>query len=214
MKQILLLLSFTILFTSCQQQNKNSEEISKEEILKEIELLQKLEDSIQVTKIDSAKIKELKNFFRIKTDEFSTTGLTWYQPKSAPNYSNRNALYCYFHTENNVASNLRFKLQYYSEDWLFFDKVQFSIDGKAYEYIPSKTETDSGDGGHIWEWFDESVYESDRELLNALANAKSAKMKLSGKYFDVRNITKEQIKAIKQTLDLYEAMGGTFTTSY
>lgn len=170
---------------------------------------EKTEEFKQTAKIDSTKIKELKQFFRVRKDEFSTTGKTWYEPKSAPSYTNRNGLYCYFQTENDMPSNLRFRMQYYSDDWLFFSKVQFSIDGKAYEYVPMDTETDSGDGGHIWEWFDESVSESDKELINALANAKSAKMKLIGRqYFDVRNISQDQIKGIKRTLELYQAMGG------
>lgn len=170
---------------------------------------EKAEEFKETAKIDSAKIKELKQFFRVRKDEFSTTEKTWYEPKSAPSYTNRNGLYCYFQTENDMPSNLRFRMQYYSDDWLFFSKVQFSIDGKAYEYVPMDTETDSGDGGHIWEWFDESVSESDKELINALAYAKSAKMKLIGRqYFDVRNISQDQIKGIKRTLDLYQAMGG------
>ena len=169
----------------------------------------------QTAKIDSNKIKVLKQFFRVRKDEFSTTGKTWYEPKSAPNYTNSNGLYCYFQTENDMPSNLRFRMQYYSDDWLFFSKVQFSIDGKAYEYVPVDTETDSGDGGYIWEWFDESVSESDKELINALANAKSAKMKLIGRqYFDLRNISQDQIKGIKRTLELYQAMGGEFNTIY
>lgn len=170
---------------------------------------QKAKDFLKPLEIDSIRFKQLRPYFRIRKDEFSTTGKTWYEPKSAPNYTNRNALYCYFQTENGVPSNLRFRLQYYSDDWLFFSRVQFSIDGKAFEYIPLNTETDSGDGGYIWEWFDESISESDKELINALANAKAAKMKLIGRqYFDIRNITQDQIKSIKRTLDLYQVMGG------
>lgn len=160
-------------------------------------------------KIDSIKVKELLHFFRKRKDEFSSTGTIWYYPKTAPQYTNRNGLYCYFQTEDGVPSNLRFKMQFYSDDWLFINKVQFAIDGKAFDYVPSKTETDSGDGGHIWEWFDESVTESDKELINALANAKSAKMKLIGRqYHDIKTISKEQINNIKRTLELYESMGG------
>ncbi|QPH40660.1 hypothetical protein [Pedobacter endophyticus] len=170
---------------------------------------EKAEKFKQTAKLDSVKIKKLKQFFRVRKDEFSPTRTTWYEPKSAPRYINRNGLYCYFQSENDIPSNLRFRMQYYSDDWLFFRKVQFLIGNKAYEYVPMNTETDNGDGGHIWEWFDESIRESDKELINALANAKSAKMKLIGRqYFDIRNITKEQMKDIKRTLELYQAMGG------
>ncbi|WP_374443701.1 hypothetical protein [Epilithonimonas sp.] len=165
-----------------------------------------------VNNIDSLKVNELKVYFKQKKDEFSPEGKTWIQPKSSPPYTNQNGIYCYFQTENNIPSNLRFRVQYYSDEWLFFNKIQFSIDGKAYEYIPLNTETDSGDGGHIWEWFDENVStNNDKELLRALANAKSAKMKFIGRqYYNIKNITKEQLIGIKRTIDYYKALGGSF----
>jgi hypothetical protein len=163
------------------------------------------------SKIDSSKINELDKYFVIKKDEFDPNGLVWHKPKSAPKYTNQNGIYCYFQSNNGMPSNLRMRLQYEADDWLFFEKVQFSIDDKAYEFIPRDTETDSGNGGRIWEWFDQSMGSSNTELLNALANAKSAKMKLIGRqYYKIKNISTDQIKNIKRTLELYEAMGGTY----
>lgn len=196
--------------------NFNNKEKREKEITKSILSLgtTSSESNISQTKskIDSAKIKELKSFFREKKDEFSPDGQTWVKPKSSPAYTNQNGIYCYFQTENNIPNNFRFRVQYYSDEWLFFQKIQFSIDGKAYEYIPLNTENDSGNGGYIWEWFDEGVSSSeDKKLLNALANAKSAKMKFIGRqYYDVKNISKEQINSIKRTIEYYKALGGTF----
>ena len=162
-------------------------------------------------KIDSAKITELEPFFEAKKDEFNPDGLVWHKPKSAPKYTNRNGIYVYFQSINGMPSNLRLRLQYHSDDWLFLKKVQFSIDGKAYEFIPMNTETDSGNGGRIWEWFDEPIGKSNTELLNALSNAQSAKMRLIGRqYYDIKNLTKTQITDIQRTLDLYKAMGGDY----
>lgn len=170
-----------------------------------------IEDFKNSVKIDSSKIKELEPFFNTKKDEFDPDGLVWHKPKSAPKYTNRNGIYCYFQSNNGMPSNLRLRLQYHSDDWLFFHKVQFSIDGKAYEFIPMDTETDSGNGGRIWEWFDESMGKSNTELLDALANAKSAKMKLIGRqYHDIKTITSTEIRDIKRTLDLFKAMGGNY----
>lgn len=170
---------------------------------------EKNESFKQTATVDSAKIKKLEKSFRIKADEFSNDNKKWYKPKSSPIYTNANGIYCYFQTENGMPSNLRFRLQYYSDDWLFFKQVQFSIDGKAYDYTPLNTETDSGNGGYIWEWFDESLRASDKELINALANAKTAKMKLIGRqYYDTKNISQEQINSFKRTIELYECMGG------
>ena len=169
------------------------------------------EPETDVRPIDTVKVKKMEKSFNIKLDEFSNDNTKWYTTKSAPKYSNANGIYCYFQTENGVPGNFRFRVQYYDDDWLFFTHIQFSIDGKAYEYVPNSTNTDSGNGGYIWEWFDESVKNSDKELINALANAKSAKIKFVGrKYYDVKTITSGQIKAINETIELYKALGGKF----
>lgn len=159
--------------------------------------------------VDSSKIKELMPYFKTKKDEFSKADVVWYEPKSRPAYINRNGIFCYFQTKDGRPCNFRFAIQYYADDWLFFKKVYFSIDSNAYEYIPLNVETDHGDG-MIWEWFDESVTSySDIELIRALASAKQAKMKLEGRqYYKIKTITPAQIKDIKRTLELYEAMGG------
>lgn len=168
------------------------------------------ETNTPTPKIDSVKIKELLPYFRVKKDEFDPDGGTWYEPKSAPNYTNRNGIYLYFKADNNGVKSLRFRVQYFADDWLFFKKVQFSIDSSAYEYIPVRTETDNG-SGDIWEWFDESLNFSDKDLIYALANAKSAKMKFIGRqYYGIRTISKQQIIDIKRTLELYNAMGGVY----
>jgi hypothetical protein len=161
-------------------------------------------------KIDSAKVKSLDKYFTVENDEFSKDQAKWYKPKSAPKYTNSNALYCYFQVVNGKAENLRLRLQYFASDWLFITTVQFSIDGKAYEYTPSNVDRDN-DGGDIWEWFDENIGGADKDLIRALANAKSAKMKLIGQsYHDVKTISSSQINAIKNTIDMYNALGGDF----
>jgi len=169
-----------------------------------------LEESSTFSKIDSVKVKELEKYFIKKTDEFSNNNKIWYKPKSTPQYTNMNGIYCYFQTQNGMPCNLRFRIQYYSDDWLFFNRIQFSIDEKAYEYIPQNVETDNG-GGNIWEWFDEGLNSSDKDLIYALANAKKAKMKFIGRqYHDIKTITKEQSLAIKRTVELYKALGGNY----
>ncbi len=171
---------------------------------------EKDEELKSTLKIDSVKVKELEKFFTLKKDEFSNNNKIWYMPKSAPQYTNRNGIYCYFQTENGIPNNLRFRIQYYAEDWLFFKKVQFSIDDIAFEYIPRNVETDHG-SGNIWEWFDEGLTSSDKELIYALVDAKNAKMKFIGRqYHDIKTISQQQISDIKRTLELYNALGGNY----
>lgn len=166
--------------------------------------------STPTSKIDTATVEKLSPLFKFKKDEFDPRELTWISPKSAPQYTNMNGIYCYFMKDINGVSNFRFRIQYYGEDWLFIRKYQFSIDGKAYEFIPANVERDSGYGGKIWEWCDENIsIGSDIEIVKALSEAKTAKIKFVGsQYHDIRTITKKELKSIKNAIDLYTAMGG------
>lgn len=158
---------------------------------------------------ETAEIKELKKKFRIKRDEFDENNLEWYEHKTSPKYRNSNGLYCYFGTKNGAPIKLRFVHQYYSDDWLFIRQYKFSIDNKAFSYTPLKVETDNGDGGMIWEWSDEVVDSESKAVLDALINCKSAKIRLEGRqYFDIKTIPMSQIKAIRETIELFKLMGG------
>ena len=50
---------------------------------------------------------------------------------------------------------------------------------------------------------------NDIELIKALSNAKTAKIKFIGRqYHDIKTISQKQIKGIKDAVNLYLAMGG------
>ena len=160
--------------------------------------------------VDSVKIKEVSALFSFNRDEFDPRGLTWIKPKSAPQYTNRNAIYCYFMKDaDEVVSNFRLRIQYCADNGLFIRKYQFSIDGKAYEFVPDKVEHDYS-GGRVWEWCDESpASEQNIAIVKALAVAGNAKIKFIGRqYSDTRALSQKEIKGIKNAFDLYIAMGG------
>jgi hypothetical protein len=170
--------------------------------------LNKPKENLKVIE-ETPQIIELKKKFRIKKDEFDENNIVWYQPKSSPIYRNANGFYCYFGTKNGVPNVLRIVHQYYSDDWLFIRQYKFSIDGKAYSYTPSDMKTDNDSG--IWEWSDEVVDSEIKDIINALIVCKSAKIRLEGRqYYDTKTIIPSQIKSIKETVELYQLMGGIF----
>ncbi|GIZ10001.1 hypothetical protein [Flavobacterium sp. UMI-01] len=156
--------------------------------------------------IDSAKIKELKPLFKHKKDEFSEEQTEWITPIASARYRNENGIYCYF-SEN----NLRFVFQYHADDWLFIKNFQFLIDDKPYSFTPDDIKRDNDETG-ITEWFDSSVNSSNgsRQIVEALAKAKSARVRLNGdNYHHITNFTAKQLKSIKNTLEYYNALGYT-----
>lgn len=155
---------------------------------------------------DSVKIASLKKFFNYKEDEFSDK--VWVTPKNAPKYVNVNGCYSYFQLNGDRASNMRLKLQYHGDNWLFFRLVQWNIDGWKYDFYPSDTKTDHN--SDVWEWFDLSANETGvSEIITKLATCSSAKYRLVG---DTRSktvtLTAKQIEDFKRTLDLYYAYNG------
>ncbi|MBR5803208.1 MAG: hypothetical protein IKY31_02535 [Bacteroidaceae bacterium] len=161
--------------------------------------------------VDSLKIKELSHLFKFENDKFSVDKKIWILPKNAPKYINRNGLFCYFSKTEEDVLDFRLRIQYYADEWLFIRKYNFAIDGTSYEYIPDRVDTDNGEG-KIWEWIDVSVTTLDlKEIIKAISTAETAQIKFVGRqYFDVKNITKRERESINNTIQLFEAMGGTF----
>lgn len=120
-------------------------------------------------------------------------------------------MFCYFMKDNDGVSNFRIQIQYYADNWLFIRKYQFSIDGKAYELMPNSVERDNSDD-KIWEWCDHCItLDSEKQIIQALSNAKNAKIKMIGdQYYHIRTIKQSELKSIKETVQLYNAMGGVF----
>ena len=166
------------------------------------------EDESKIDSIDVVKIKELKQYFIEKKDEFSD--VKWVEPKSRPKYTNQNGYCMYFSVNNGVVSNPRFLIQYESDKWLFIKNMIFNIDGENITFTPEKMETDCGNGGRIWEWCDE--YAGNLEpLIKKIAYAKSVKIKLVGKqYYNIKTMSQKQIQYFKYSYEYYKALGGTF----
>ena len=166
------------------------------------------EDESKIDSIDVVKIKELKQYFTEKKDEFSDVKRI--EPKSRPKYTNQNGYCMYFSVNNGVASNPRFLIQYESDKWLFIKNMIFNIDGENITFTPEKMETDCGNGGRIWEWCDE--YAGNLEpLIKKIAYAKSVKIKLVGKqYYNIKTMSQKQIQYFKYSYEYYKALGGTF----
>ena len=208
MKKLLFILTF--IFISCKQSTNNSfDNISIDTISSVLDTTYK---DVVTPKIDSLKIKELDKYFSYKIDEFDVDKTTWVIPNSAPKFANRKALYCYFRQNKSISFNFKLKFQYVSDDWLFIENCEFLIDGKPFKLIPNNVQRDNG-GGEIWEWFDEPINNTNNDLIEALAEAKSAKIKLNGsQYYKVILVSSKQILDIKRSLELYKASGGTFST--
>lgn len=148
--------------------------------------------------VDLSKIpKEVLKNFRISEDKFNSA--TFIYNKST---NSRLHLYIGIRYKNPY---LRFVCKYDGKDWIFFKNIVFLIDGIRYDYKPLKVEREAYLGG-LYEKSDNLVFESDMELINAIASAKeSIDIRFVGdKVYDCTFGIKK-VEDIKETLDLYNS---------
>ena len=125
---------------------------------------------------DTTGASKLKMKVRIKKDEFS--GHEWYFHKTSPTYNSVTAIVLYFSKSDEKASNLRLKLSYAADDWLFIKKYDFMVDNEHFVVMPDEIKRDNS-GGKIWEWSDVPYTDWPR-VIEAMATASSVKIRFAG----------------------------------
>lgn len=163
----------------------------------------------EVERKEKQRLANATSKMRKKTDDMN--GITWYHDKTSPRYTNRNGFFAYIGKKENSNPWLRLAIQYSADDWLFIEKYVIKVDDKTYTISEKKygeIETDNGSGG-IWEWLDRKVGKSEMEIIKAVAEGKSVKIRYVGKqYYKDRTITSTQKRALRNVLNTYESLGG------
>lgn len=134
-------------------------------------------------------------------------GVTWYKSKVVKHrvWSNMASLYI---GKNKSTVWLRLMMSYYGSDWIFFDNAYLSYDGNTIEIPFDKYNDKKSDnsGGMVWEWIDVSVNSSTLSYLRKFVKGEKSKMRLSGKYTETRNLSANEIKAMKEVLLAYDVL--------
>ncbi len=142
----------------------------------------------------------------------SQAGGVRYMPQGVSMRNSENAVYFYYQTDAaNHPEPLRLRMQYYADDPLHFDRMEFRINGFTYGYKPSGTKTGKDGTRFYWENCDDALTAADKDLVYALAHADWVELRLKGAggMDHVKMLTKDQIQAFYNTLQLYRLQGGT-----
>lgn len=164
----------------------------------------KIEEQQQA--IAKAEKERLAALNRLKKKYDDISGNTWYQNPYFVHYNNSNLTSLYM-GENNNSVWLRLVMSYTGEDWIFFKHAYLSYEGNTIEipfdeYREKKTDNDT----EVWEWIDVTVSDSMLSFLRKMVNGKTPKMRLSGKYEKTRNLSTNEIKAIRDVLAGYDTL--------
>lgn len=150
-------------------------------------------------KIDSLEkeISKIKNVSYSKKDEFKS--IEWIQPKSERKTYD-NTIYAYYGKDSSSVYYPRIVIRYYGEDWIFWEKAIFLVDGETFNFIPEeKPERDSNT--EVWETSDSNLTDMFIEKFMSFKNSKSVKYRLEGdQHVKDYTLSKSKINAIYNML--------------
>ena len=162
----------------------------------EEELERKRQDKKRAERLSKAMSNLEKRIDRVED-------ITWYMPKNTPKSHTYEGtcFYVYIGVKDGHAWK-RLAVRYDSDEWIFFDKILVKADGLLYDIPFNKyrdKKSDSGGGG-VTEWVDIEVTPSLESALDYIADAKSAVVRLQGKYTKDFTLNSQQKNAIKTVL--------------
>ncbi len=103
---------------------------------------------------------------------------------------------------------LRMVCNYTADDWVFFEKITFSVDGNNYyKYFSYNDVVRDNEGGDIWEYVDIEVGETEIEILKAIANSNETIVRFEGDdYYRDVTIGADDKKGIADAITVYEML--------
>lgn len=101
---------------------------------------------------------------------------------------------------------LRFKVEYYDNDWLFVNSYKVAADDYRWQSPKMDFERDHSSGS-VWEWSDLAASEKHIEVAKALANSKKSIIRFQGdQYYSDKLIQDDQKEGINNILKLFKLM--------
>ncbi len=178
-------------------------------LVKNYNILSSAQESIAADK--KAKADELLSTMRV--DEDRVRNIKFYYPKGWRHYSDYWAadIKSFVLPYIGVSGDdiwLRMVCNYTADDWVFFEKITFSVDGKNfYKFFNYYDVVRDNDGGDIWEYVDIEVGETEIEILKAIANSNETIVRFEGdEYYRDITIAAEDKKGIVEALTVYEML--------
>jgi hypothetical protein len=153
-------------------------------------------------KISNSEYKKLEKQIKLKTDEFETN--FFYQDPSSPKFINMNAFYIYYSkiSDDSDRARLLIKTQYLSDEWLFINSVEYSIDGEVYSGGDCFKDWESDNDSEIYEW--STGFDPSFNILVKILKSRTTKIRYQGRqYYDDRYVTNAQKSAIYRVLKVY-----------
>lgn len=134
-----------------------------------------------------------------------TIGKTKYVPRSAPSMVEQNAIYLFFEVPTaSRPGDMNIRVQYYADDRLDIQKVEFLINGNKYTITPLHLNT-SRQGKYVAEWFEMPLRGDNASLVDAMGYANYVRVKFIGKQCNhIKDLTRTQVADLRKAYFLHK----------
>ena len=134
-----------------------------------------------------------------------TIGKTKYVPRSAPSMVEQNAIYLFFEVPTaSRPGDMNIRVQYYADDSLDIQTVEFTINGSKYTLTPEHLNT-RRQGKYVSEWFEMPLIGSDASLVEAMGYANYVRVKFIGKQCNhIKDLTRNQVADLRKAYFLHK----------
>lgn len=132
--------------------------------------------------------------------------ITWYYHKNHPEYIDICCyIYPYIGRRDNGETWLRVILNYTNDQWIFWEKATFSVDGENTYKSFSRNELIRDNDTEVWEYADFSPDASDILLLKSIANSTETIIRFQGDNYHYDHVvTSNEKTAIMDVLTAYD----------
>mgnify|MGYP001194560511 CR=1 FL=1 len=137
---------------------------------------------------------------------YASLGWLRFKPDDPSTHSTYLALYFGLKDAIATPTELRMRVQYYGDDWVFANAITIKADANIFE-MPSLVFRRDHSSSSVWEWTDEEV--SDYAMLRSIANAKRVVVRFHGQqYVHDWVLPAAQQAIMRDVLEEWNARGG------
>ena len=133
--------------------------------------------------------------------------IRWYYAPSEPYYADERSFVLPYIGADAASVWLRLKYHYTGTEWVFFEEVTVTVDGKAYEKEFEYFDIQRDNDAEVWEWVDFQPTEDEIAMLRAISQSEETVVRFEGAshYFEF-TVSEQDKEGITLVLDAYEVL--------
>lgn len=154
--------------------------------------------------------EEIKNkaVSAMRTETDRVLGITWYYHKNFPNNASARSFLLPYIGKQGEEAWLMMRCNFTASNWLFFESIIVSIDGKNYtksfDYFDIKRDNAAWS---VWEWTDYEMGKADIDMLKEIMESEETIIRFQGENSDYDLTVKQSDKdAIRDTFIVFDTL--------